>query len=95
MQIGYKLAAEAFSPQELIRQAVLAERAGFDLVEMSDSQGGAAEERFRSGHRTGVPSCWGQRLPYRPVDAVAHGDRLTDPGQFQDASHSPGRGNQR
>ena len=36
MQIGYKLAAEAFGPHELIRQAVLAEAAGFDFVEMSD-----------------------------------------------------------
>jgi G6PDH family F420-dependent oxidoreductase len=36
MQIGYKLATERFSPKELIRQAVLAEQAGFDFVEMSD-----------------------------------------------------------
>jgi G6PDH family F420-dependent oxidoreductase len=36
MQIGYKLAAEAFGPQELVRQAVLAEAAGFDFVEISD-----------------------------------------------------------
>ena len=36
MQIGYKLAAEGYGPQEIIRQAVLAERAGFDFVEMSD-----------------------------------------------------------
>ncbi|ONM50057.1 TIGR03557 family F420-dependent LLM class oxidoreductase [Nocardia donostiensis] len=36
MQIGYKLATEAFGPNELIRQAVLAEAAGFDFVEMSD-----------------------------------------------------------
>ncbi|MEU0241293.1 TIGR03557 family F420-dependent LLM class oxidoreductase [Nocardiopsis sp. NPDC006198] len=36
MQIGYKLATEAFGPEELIRQAVLAERAGFDFVEISD-----------------------------------------------------------
>jgi G6PDH family F420-dependent oxidoreductase len=36
MQIGYKLASEAFDPQELIRQAVLAEQSGFDFVEMSD-----------------------------------------------------------
>jgi len=36
MKIGYKLSAEAFGPQELIRQAVLAEQAGFDFVEMSD-----------------------------------------------------------
>jgi G6PDH family F420-dependent oxidoreductase len=36
MQIGYKLASEAFGPQELIRQAVLAEQSGFDFVEMSD-----------------------------------------------------------
>ncbi|WP_216896638.1 TIGR03557 family F420-dependent LLM class oxidoreductase [Nocardia alni] len=36
MQIGYKLAAEAFGPEELIRQAIRAERAGFDFVEISD-----------------------------------------------------------
>lgn len=36
MQIGYKLAAEAFGPNELVRQAALAEQAGFDFVEMSD-----------------------------------------------------------
>ncbi|MFH8755820.1 TIGR03557 family F420-dependent LLM class oxidoreductase [Streptomyces atroolivaceus] len=36
MQVGYKLAAEAFGPAELVRQAVLAERAGFDFVEISD-----------------------------------------------------------
>ncbi len=36
MQIGYKLAAEAFGPAELIRQAELAERVGFDFVEISD-----------------------------------------------------------
>lgn len=36
MEIGYKLAAEAFGPQELIRQAVAAEAAGFDFVEMSE-----------------------------------------------------------
>jgi G6PDH family F420-dependent oxidoreductase len=36
MQIGYKLMAEGFGPAELVRQAVLAERAGFDFVEISD-----------------------------------------------------------
>jgi G6PDH family F420-dependent oxidoreductase len=36
VQIGYKLTTEAFGPQELIRQAVLAEQAGFDFVEISD-----------------------------------------------------------
>ncbi|WP_089158184.1 TIGR03557 family F420-dependent LLM class oxidoreductase [Micromonospora sp. NBS 11-29] len=36
MKIGYKLSTEAFAPQELIRQAVAAEQAGFDFVEMSD-----------------------------------------------------------
>ena len=36
MRIGYKLAAEAVGPNELSRQAVLAEQAGFDFVEMSD-----------------------------------------------------------
>lgn len=36
MQIGYKLAAEAFGPGDLVRQAVAAEQAGFDFVEISD-----------------------------------------------------------
>jgi G6PDH family F420-dependent oxidoreductase len=36
MRIGYKLATEGFGPKELIRQAVLAEQAGFDFIEMSD-----------------------------------------------------------
>ncbi|MDH6182412.1 G6PDH family F420-dependent oxidoreductase [Microbacteriaceae bacterium SG_E_30_P1] len=36
MQIGYKLATEGFEPKEIIRQALKAEEAGFDFVEMSD-----------------------------------------------------------
>ncbi|GGQ59607.1 TIGR03557 family F420-dependent LLM class oxidoreductase [Couchioplanes azureus] len=36
MRIGYKLASEGFGPKELIAQAVAAERAGFDFVEISD-----------------------------------------------------------
>ncbi len=36
MRIGYKLATEAFGPEEIVRQSVLAEAAGFDFVEISD-----------------------------------------------------------
>src|SRR3982751_5625354 len=36
MRFGYKLSAEGFGPQDLIRQAVAAEQAGFDFVEISD-----------------------------------------------------------
>jgi G6PDH family F420-dependent oxidoreductase len=36
IQVGYKLATEGFPPAEIVEQAVLAERAGFDFVEMSD-----------------------------------------------------------
>ena len=36
MNIGFKLFAEAFDPNELVRQAVKAEAAGFDFVEISD-----------------------------------------------------------
>jgi G6PDH family F420-dependent oxidoreductase len=36
MRFGYKLFAENFGPQELIRQAERAEAAGFDFVEISD-----------------------------------------------------------
>lgn len=49
MQIGYKLATEGFSPQELIRQAVRAEEAGFDFVEMSDHYHPWLEEQGHSG----------------------------------------------
>lgn len=34
--VGYKLFAEGYSPTELVRQAVAAEAAGFDFVEISD-----------------------------------------------------------
>src|SRR5919112_4534996 len=36
MKIGYKLIAEAYSPEEMVCQAVRAEEAGFDFVEISD-----------------------------------------------------------
>ncbi|WP_159603249.1 TIGR03557 family F420-dependent LLM class oxidoreductase [Agromyces humi] len=36
MRYGYKLSAEGFGPNELVRQAKLAEASGFDFVEMSD-----------------------------------------------------------
>jgi G6PDH family F420-dependent oxidoreductase len=36
MQVGYKIATEAFAPGEVVEQAVLAEQAGFDFVELSD-----------------------------------------------------------
>ena len=36
MQVGYKLATEAFGPEDLVRQTVRAEQAGFDFVELSD-----------------------------------------------------------
>lgn len=36
MEIGFKLFAEAYSPQEMVRQASAAEQAGFDFAEISD-----------------------------------------------------------
>ncbi|GAA4166366.1 TIGR03557 family F420-dependent LLM class oxidoreductase [Gryllotalpicola daejeonensis] len=36
MQFGYKLSTEGFGPKEIIRQAVAAEQAGFDFLEISD-----------------------------------------------------------
>lgn len=36
MKIGFKLMAEDFGPRELVRQAILAEEAGMDFVEISD-----------------------------------------------------------
>jgi G6PDH family F420-dependent oxidoreductase len=36
MRLGFKLIAEAYSPTEIVDQAVRAEQAGFDFVEVSD-----------------------------------------------------------
>jgi G6PDH family F420-dependent oxidoreductase len=36
MRLGFKLIAEAYSPVEIVEQAVRAEEAGFDFVEVSD-----------------------------------------------------------
>jgi G6PDH family F420-dependent oxidoreductase len=36
MRLGFKLIAEAYSPTEIVAQAVRAEEAGFDFVEVSD-----------------------------------------------------------
>jgi G6PDH family F420-dependent oxidoreductase len=36
MRIGFKLIAEAYSPTEIVAQAVRAEEAGFDFIEVSD-----------------------------------------------------------
>jgi G6PDH family F420-dependent oxidoreductase len=49
MQIGYKLATEAFGPKEIVEQAVLAERAGFDFVELSDHYHPWLEAQGHSG----------------------------------------------
>jgi G6PDH family F420-dependent oxidoreductase len=49
MQIGYKLATEAFDPKEVVRQGVAAEAAGFDFVEMSDHYSPWVEAQGHSG----------------------------------------------
>lgn len=36
LRIGFKLMAEAYGPKEIVEQAVAAEQAGFDFVEVSD-----------------------------------------------------------
>ncbi|MGH1564330.1 TIGR03557 family F420-dependent LLM class oxidoreductase [Mumia sp. DW29H23] len=36
LRIGFKLMAEGFGPKEIVEQAVAAEQAGFDFVEVSD-----------------------------------------------------------
>lgn len=50
MQIGYKLATEAFAPTQIVQQAVLAEQAGFDFVEMSDHYHPWLESQGHSGY---------------------------------------------
>ncbi|MBC3760129.1 TIGR03557 family F420-dependent LLM class oxidoreductase [Quadrisphaera oryzae] len=49
LKVGYKLATEAFDPKEVVRQAVAAEQAGFDFVEMSDHYHPWLESQGHSG----------------------------------------------
>ncbi|WP_067487958.1 TIGR03557 family F420-dependent LLM class oxidoreductase [Actinomadura hibisca] len=49
MKIGYKLFAEAYPPKEIVRQAVAAEQAGFDFVEVSDHYHPWLESHHHSG----------------------------------------------
>lgn len=50
MRIGYKLMTEGFGPQEIVRQAVAAEQAGFDFVELSDHFHPWLESQGHSGN---------------------------------------------
>lgn len=50
MKIGFKLFAEGFGPREIVEQAVRAERAGFDFVEVSDHYHPWLEEQGHSGY---------------------------------------------
>jgi G6PDH family F420-dependent oxidoreductase len=49
MQVGLKLATEAFPPEEIVRQTVRAEEAGFDFVELSDHYHPWLETQGHSG----------------------------------------------
>ena len=49
MQIGLKIATEAFGPKEVVRQATEAEDAGFDFVELSDHYHPWLETQGHSG----------------------------------------------
>jgi len=49
MRIGFKLIAEAYSPTEIVEQAVRAEEAGFDFVEVSDHFHPWVSEQEHSG----------------------------------------------
>ena len=49
MQIGYKVATEAFGPKQVVEQTQLAERAGFDFVELSDHYHPWLESQGHSG----------------------------------------------
>jgi len=49
VQVGYKLATEAFSPTEIVDLTVAAEEAGFDFVELSDHFHPWVEEQGHSG----------------------------------------------
>jgi len=49
VQIGYKIATEAFDPKQVVEQTRLAEQAGFDFVELSDHYHPWLETQGHSG----------------------------------------------
>jgi G6PDH family F420-dependent oxidoreductase len=49
VQIGYKIATEAFDPKQVVEQTRLAEQAGFDFVELSDHYHPWLESQGHSG----------------------------------------------
>jgi G6PDH family F420-dependent oxidoreductase len=49
MQVGYKIATEAFTPTQVVEQTIAAEEAGFDFVELSDHFHPWLEEQGHSG----------------------------------------------
>jgi G6PDH family F420-dependent oxidoreductase len=49
VQVGYKIATEAFTPKQVVEQTRLAERAGFDFVELSDHYHPWLESQGHSG----------------------------------------------
>ena len=54
MRFGYKLATEGFDPKEVVRQAVAAEAAGFDFIDISDHYHPWLESQGHSGFTWGM-----------------------------------------
>ena len=71
MQIGFKLFAEAFPPQEMVRQAVRAEQAGFDFVEISDHYHPWLDSHGHSGFAWSILAAMGLVIPNAPALALS------------------------
>ena len=91
MKVGYKLFAEGYGPQELLRQAVAAERAGFDFVEVSDH---FHPWLYDHGHSAFVWSLLGSIAT--ATDRIGLATGVTCPSiRYHPADHRPSRGDRR
>ena len=90
MKVGYKLFAEGYGPQELLRQAIAAERAGFDFVEVSDY---FHPWLYDHGHSAFVWSLLGSIATATDRIGLATGVTALDP--LPPGRHRPGRGDRR
>ena len=81
MRIGYFLSSEEFDPRELVRQARMAEEAGFDGLWISDHFHPWNDEQGHSGF------VWSTIGAHRPGHHPGQGD---DGRHLPDRAHPPG-----
>lgn len=85
MEVGVKLFAEMLAPQDLVRQPVLAEEAGFDFLEMSDHFHPWFEQPNKSPHEGHSGFAWSTLGMIAAAGHGGSGDKIGEmPAAFAD-----------